>query len=280
NGITVVCDKFDYNSFQKNDFNVRLKNMQIINGGQTCKTIYETLKENSLSSIGKDSYVLIRIYQLDNEDSDFVQDITYATNSQNPVDLRDLRSNDDVQKTLEIGMRELGYIYKRKREECGYDPKNITSAIAAEATLAIWREKPHLAKFRHKEHFDRLYAEIFTNLTAAQAILAVLIFRDVENDRKRPFDEEQNPFIPYASHYIAMLVGRILLRTKGIALEDIRHSNFFEIAEFYRANRLSFYNEAVDWLRKGLISCYGNRKVSALQMAATFRRGDLLEMLS
>jgi hypothetical protein len=43
NGITVVCDKFDYNAFQKDDHKVQLKNMQIINGGQTCKTIHETL---------------------------------------------------------------------------------------------------------------------------------------------------------------------------------------------------------------------------------------------
>jgi len=33
NGITVVCDKFDYNAFQKTDYKVQLKNMQVINGG-------------------------------------------------------------------------------------------------------------------------------------------------------------------------------------------------------------------------------------------------------
>ena len=43
NGITAVCDRFDYNAFQQSDYQVQLKNIQVINGGQTCKTIQETL---------------------------------------------------------------------------------------------------------------------------------------------------------------------------------------------------------------------------------------------
>jgi len=62
-------------------------------------------------------HVLVRIYELAEEDLDFVRDITYATNSQNPVDLRDLHSNDEIQRQLEIGMQDLGYTYKRQREE-------------------------------------------------------------------------------------------------------------------------------------------------------------------
>ncbi|MEZ3485146.1 MAG: AIPR family protein [Lachnospiraceae bacterium] len=39
-----------------------------------------------------------------------IQDITYATNSQSPVDFRDLKSNDDRQILLEEGVGNLGYI--------------------------------------------------------------------------------------------------------------------------------------------------------------------------
>ena len=102
------------------------------------------------------------------------------------MDLRDLRSNDEIQKQLEIGMADLGYTYKRQREEGGGSSNVITSSITAESVLAIWRERPHQAKFRRKEHFGKLYEEIFQNLNAAQSLLAVLIFRAVENERKRP----------------------------------------------------------------------------------------------
>ncbi|HWQ75794.1 MAG TPA: AIPR family protein [Syntrophomonas sp.] len=39
----------------------------------------------------EDAFVLIRLYQLPSDNYDSVQQITFATNSQNPVDMRDLR---------------------------------------------------------------------------------------------------------------------------------------------------------------------------------------------
>ncbi|WP_289021309.1 AIPR family protein [Desulfobacter postgatei] len=56
NGITVVCDKFDYNAFQKSDYKVQLKNMQVINGGQTCKTIQETLNGVLSGIVGESTF--------------------------------------------------------------------------------------------------------------------------------------------------------------------------------------------------------------------------------
>ena len=280
NGITVVCDKFDYNAFQKTDHMIQLKNMQIINGGQTCKTIHEAFKAKtpSLWSFEKSAYVMIRIYQL-SEDKGFIQDITYATNSQNPVDLRDLHSNDDIQKSLELGMKDLGYHYKRQREEGRSGSDIFTSTITAEATLAVWREKPHQAKFRRKEHFGKLYEEIFKNLNAAQAILAVLMFRDIENELKRPTNGDNPPFLPYAAHYLSMLVGRELLNEQGLTLTDINHRNFGTLLKQLQQNKTDYYKRAVAKINGALKQCYGEREVSLQQLSATFRRGDLLEML-
>lgn len=279
NGITVVCDKFDYNAFQKNDHIVKLKNMQIINGGQTCKTIHETLKSKSPNIAGQSAYVMVRIYQLAEEQKDFIHDITYATNSQNPVDLRDLRSNEELQRNLELGMKDLGYVYKRQREEGGSGSRVITSSIAAEATLAVWREKPHQAKFRRKEHFGKLYDEIFNTLNAAQAILAVLIFRDVENERKRPSTDNPPHFLPYASHYISMLIGAALLADHGIGLADISHLNFADLVSRFQQSRTKYHADGVKKVTDSLEKCYGAREISLQQLSATFRRGDLLEML-
>ena len=96
NGITLTCDKFLYNAFQSGDFPVKVENLQIINGGQTCMTIYKTLMQTSPEAIPQDAYVLVRLYQLPSENEDLVRQITYATNSQNPVDLRDLKANDTI----------------------------------------------------------------------------------------------------------------------------------------------------------------------------------------
>lgn len=279
NGITVVCDKFDYNAFQRADYKVQLKNMQIINGGQTCRTIQETLNAPPSNRVGESAYVMIRIYQLAETDKAFVQDITYATNSQNPVDLRDLRSNDEIQRQLEIGMGDLGYTYRRQREEGGSGSNVITSSIVAESVLAIWRRRPHQAKFRRKEHFGKLYEDIFRNLNAAQAVLAVLIFRAAENERKRPTSSTPPDFMPYASHYISMLMGRKLLADMKFELMEVSHRNFHEILKRFEDNQTKYHADTVEEVRDALTDCYGNREISLQQLSATFRRGDLLETL-
>jgi hypothetical protein len=279
NGITVVCDKFDYNAFQKSDYKVQLKNMQVINGGQTCKTIQETLNSFLPGMVGESAYVMVRIYQLAETHKDFVQDITYATNSQNPVDLRDLRSNDDIQRQLEIGIADLGYTYKRQREEGGGGSNVITSSIVAESVLAIWRKRPHQAKFRRKEHFGKLYEDIFKELNAAQALLAVLIFRAVENERKRPTSSTPPDYMPYASHYISMLIGRKLLDDMGVLLTEVSHRNFQEILNKFENDQSEYHESAIENVTDALRTCYGDREISLQQLSATFRRGDLLEML-
>ena len=277
NGITVVCDRFDFNTLQRSDYQVRITNLQVVNGGQTCKTIHQTLSENS--SCAAESSVLIRIYQLPDESTEVVRDITRATNSQSPVDLRDLRSNDDIQRTLALGMEQLGFIYRRYREEGGNGVNVVTSAAAAEAVLAVWRERPHQAKFRRREHFGRLYDTIFNDLNAAQALLATLIFRMVER-RRREDGDDSYAFLPYASHHLAMVIGREIRGKMQLAVEQISHRNFAAMKKVLDDDGEHCYALAVGSLNDALRTCYGERHVSLQQLAATFRRGDLLEMLA
>lgn len=222
---------------------------------------------------------MVRIYQLAENHKDFVQDITYATNSQNPVDLRDLHSNDEMQKQLELGMKDFGYVYKRQREEGGTGSNFVSSSVVAEAVLAIWKRCPHHARFRRKEHFGKLYLDIFKGLNAARALLAVLIFRFVENERKRPSSSNPPAFIPYGSHYISMLVGHALLAELNVSIADISHRNYDGMVKAFEAGKGEYYDGAVEKVQGALRACYGDREISLQQLSATFRRGDLLEML-
>lgn len=97
---------------QQTDWHVQVNGLQIVNGGQTSKTVQQIAKE-----IGGDigaAQVLVRIYELPSDDDDLVSAITYATNSQNPVDLRDLKANDANQKNLAQSISALGYSYRAK----------------------------------------------------------------------------------------------------------------------------------------------------------------------
>jgi hypothetical protein len=282
NGITLICDKFSYNALQNGDYKVRVENLQIINGGQTCMTIFRTLQEPNLLNLfqqNSQAYVLLRLYQLPSDNEDLVQKITYATNSQNPVDLKDLRANDERQQRLEIDLQQLGFIYRRKRSDSSLKSTDITAGVAAEAVLAIWREKPHQAKFFTREHFGKLYDFIFTNqLNGTQVVIAVYLYRMAENRRKRP--EANDPdFVRYASCFIAMQMGRRLLSSMGINLNELNHRYFEEAHCLIQEKGENLFSAAVQDVQFALNSLYGGQAVSLQQLSATFRRGDLIEKL-
>jgi hypothetical protein len=277
NGITMICRKFRHNALQGENFQVRIDGIQVINGGQTCKTIQQTLKSlpnEDFSSI----YVLLRLYELAEDDHELVNDITYATNSQNPVDLRDLRSNDAIQKQLEIGMAELGYTYKRQRDDTGSAANIITSSMVAEAVLAIWRQKPHQAKFLRNEHFGKLYHTIFDDLNAPAAVMATLILNFVEDEVKSSESEKSFLFLPFSQYHVSMIIG-IMLENKYKS-DPIVFKNFHRKKEYFIDSSKLLWDLAVHIIDVSIKRLYGknddNDDISLQQLSATFRRGDLL----
>lgn len=280
NGITIICSHFDYNAFQQADHIVSVDGLQVINGGQTCRTIFETFKNTSEGNI-PDAYLLVRAYQVNEEDEDFVRLVTYATNSQNPVEMSDLHSNDIYQKRLEEGFHILGYTYRRQRDASVVTgPLVITSNMVAVAVLSIWRRKPQQGRFFRSEHFGKLYERIFKGLNAPQALLAVKIYRDVEVRRRTAGVGAPN-FVPYASHYLAMLVGEELLDDLGLSIEKVDHRNFGELDAKFNENKDAYYQKALDRLGDALTRLYGEKTstLSLQRLSATFRRGDLFETL-
>ena len=288
NGITLTCDSFSYNALQNGDYQVRVENLQIINGGQTCMTIFKTLQSGNFfqqslfqqnTQAYVQAYVLVRLYQLPTDNDDLVQKITYATNSQNPVDLCDLRANDERQRRLEMDIQQLGFNYRRKRSDTGTRSTDITSGVAAEAILAVWRQKPHQAKFFTREHFGKLYNVIFTEqLNGAQVIIAIQLYRIAENRRKRP--HPNNPAcVRYASCFIAMQMGKRLLKKMNLQMKEINHRNFEDANHLINQNGDNYFNDSVRDVQQALQALYGNQEISLQQLSATFRRGDLIEKL-
>lgn len=282
NGLTVVCDDFSYNALQGSDYQVKVENLQIVNGGQTCMTIFRTLEEiqSKGQTLPTDASVMVRIYKLPKDNEDIVLQITQATNSQNPVDLKDLRSNDEIQQRLEISINALGFNYRRKRIDGVSRSTDITSGAAAEAILAVWCSAPHQAKFLTREHFGKLYEKIFTpTLNGAQVIVAVLLYRIAENHRRRPWDDDPI-FVRYASCFIAMQMSYHFMYELGLTLDKLNHQNFTEAKQLLEQEGEVYYQLALQDISKALHILYGKEKVVSLQqLAATFRRGDLIDAL-
>ncbi len=247
NGLTMLCKKFLHSGLQGEDHHVQVEGLQIINGGQTCKTIQRAIADlagDSMIDIEK-AFVLVRIYQLPENSEELVRSITYATNSQSPVDLRDLRSNDARQKALETDIASLknadgeSFGYLRSRNDQPTNRRQIKSTRAAEAILAVWRESPHQAKAQSRDLFSNsLYEKIFTNdLNGSQTVMATLLFRYAEKMRQR-MDEGSPEWLVYASYFTAMLMGRYLLADMRIKRFEL-HDSIVDVATKLDSNQLA-----------------------------------------
>lgn len=285
NGITMICKKFSYNALQEKNWEIIAEDIQIINGGQTCKTIQHTIESNPEIDYSQ-VFVLVRLYELsvsDEENENLINEITLATNSQNPVDLSDLRSNDKIQRTLETDIKELGYIYKRKKDIASFNESVIPLSVAAQAIYSIWKEQPHFAKFKRKELFGNLYDRVYTNdLNAAQVVIAVLIYRFCDNQRRKVSLIENYPHIPYSNYFLSMIIGKLLLSRCKINQKELTHKNFEMTKEYFEENKDTLFNDANKILIKALNNLYNEnyKKLNMERLSAAFRRGDLYKQIN
>lgn len=277
NGVTITCSQFRHNALQRDNWTVRVDDLQIVNGGQTARTVQEICKKTGPEIGGAE--VLIRIYELQDNDTEIIEAITFATNSQNPVDLRDLKANDSRQKALNESIAGLGYKYRAKREDRPVSSDEFTSAVVAEAVLAVWRRRPHQARFRTRGHFGALYDTIFEkNLNGAQAVIAALLLRHAENRRKRP-PQDAPDFLAYGSRFIAMLMGRYLLEEMDVSLDQLDHRNFNRARELVERNSDNYVARAEQRVGEALSSLFSERERTLQRLSATFRRADLIDAL-
>lgn len=190
--------------------------------------------------------------------------------------MRDLRANDERQQQLEMDIQQLGFNYRRKRSDSGTKSTGITSGAAAEAILAVWRKKPHQAKFFRREHFGKLYDTIFTEqLNGTQVILAVRLYRIADNRRRRPRSNDPK-FVRYASGFIAMQMGQHLLKELNLSVKELNHNNFKKAEQYIAQRGEDYFTAAVNDIQQAL---YREQDISLQQLSATFRRGDLLKIL-
>ncbi|MDE0114530.1 MAG: AIPR family protein [Albidovulum sp.] len=172
--------------------------------------------------------MLERICELEGDGSYLVEAITLATDSQNPVDLRELKAIDQRQMDLAISIEILGCAYRAEREGRTVATNEFTSAVVAESVLAIWRERPHQARLRRREHLGAFCDEIFSpGLNGSQAVIAALLLGKAGTRRKRR-PRNAPVFLRYGSRFKGMLMGGYLLSLMEISLDRLDHRNFQE----------------------------------------------------
>lgn len=204
NGITIVCDSMSYTPVDTDPL-VQVKNMQIVNGGQTTNALYEAYKANKLSS---DVSVLVKIIKADN--LDFLGKITESTNSQSTVTSRDLHSNDRIQKRIEAALLAKNYYYEARKDKYKYEEgvtagQRIDALQAAQAYYAGVMHKPADAKNRRRDLFRGCYDDIFNDQLDIDSFLdSYLLWKDISK-RNRSYKDDFS-FVTYSAyHTLAVL---------------------------------------------------------------------------
>lgn len=187
NGITLTCDSFSYQPGSRSP-NISLTNVQIVNGGQTSNALFEANRINPEKV--RDVLVLGRIYET--RTRDITSEIAEATNSQTPINTRDLHSNDDVQKKLEESFLDQGIFYERKFRQYAQYPKKkrVDALTAGQAFLAYGLSYPEVAKKDRARVFRDLYDSIFNSTLTTQHLLVPLRLYETIQENKRDLQKK------------------------------------------------------------------------------------------
>jgi len=269
NGLTLVCDKFSYESRRAPI--VKLTNVQIVNGGQTVHALWDAYQENK--DMVKCINILIRVYETVGEN--LPQDIAEYTNSQNPVKNRDIRANDYIQKKLEKELLAMGYFYERKKGFYRTEPKEkrLDSEKVGQILMAFYNDIPGDAKNKKRLIFEDKFDIIFNdNLKAEDVLLAYKLYDKIEKYKTKRYAElielkneeqiEKESFILYSSYYMLYVLKKLAL------------NNNIKIDTVYFSQIWALHYEALKLIRRFINE---EKKSAVIYSHGTFFKGNRLK---
>lgn len=163
NGLTIICKKFKISPTGDKINKLELIQPSIVNGGQTISTLYELFK-NSFSKYENQfniANILLRVYEVDENE---IIKISKATNSQNPINVVDLHSNDYAQDYVNKYFEQfgVGMIYKVGMDTAYYND-TITNENLLQIYAALYEGEPAKAKVSKRTIFNTFYNEVFSD---------------------------------------------------------------------------------------------------------------------
>lgn len=215
NGITITCDSFSYPKGKRAPM-IELKNIQIVNGGQTSNALFEASKVDPERF--KDVLVLVRIIETKSQPVSLA--IAESTNSQTPIKSRDLRSNDDTQKKIAEAFEGMGLFYERKEKQHSDKPRaqRVDALTAGQAHLAYGLELPEVAKKDRGRIFSDLYDQVFSDdLLVDELLIALRLLSKIEGEKRKvqasiqsqnDFDASKM-FLIDGAYHVLFAVGQI-----------------------------------------------------------------------
>jgi len=249
NGLTLLTDDLE----QDGD-DLILDGVGVVNG---CQSLLSLWRERAYLS--PELILIVKVIKVD-QHADLADTITYRTNNQNQVNMRDQRANDRIQRDLQKEIRErygeILFYDIRRGQSSGDAPNQLDNQLAAQLLMAVWLGEPWNA-VRKVKLFDHEYHRVFRKANADRLFLASLIDAAVQGRKKQLRPELQTSFasVRFAlAHFIAVFlrqgpVGERLLESPGDWLphqvDDIR-AELDRHAEFVVDETNYFVQERID----------------------------------
>lgn len=218
NGITLVCSGYKLVGDQ-----LTVNDYSIVNGCQSTLSFYENKKH-----LSDDVKILMRVIQTGKNDR-LSKDITYFTNNQNAISLKDLKSNDKIQQDLqsEFGRLFPGVLYKIKNgeSEAGYQ-QVIDNDFAAQLITSFYLKEPYTVHQKTQIFTDN-YMKIFNmHINASYIYLLNEMYRAIDDNCNQIEDEGIRSY--KLTRFFFLYIFRLILEGDAIGKELLNNPSEFE----------------------------------------------------
>ncbi|MGL4766593.1 MAG: AIPR family protein [Formosimonas sp.] len=188
NGLTLTATNITTEDTNlKKKIKIELENFQVVNGGQTLRTIHDFNRKNPehIENFLSNCQILLRVFKVPETTND-KNKIAEFTNSQNSVSVVDLKALAYEQIQIEQYLDQKGIIYTRKSGDIGLsaDNKRYRHRIGIEKfgqILFSVQGSPEKTSNQKKQIFERYYEQIFiTNFDIHRSAELVELYFEIK----------------------------------------------------------------------------------------------------
>ena len=204
NGMTLLT-----RSFAAEGRELKLDGVSVVNGCQSLLALFAN--KNSLTPALK---VLVRIVELGSQ-GELVDKITYRTNNQNPVNIRDQRSTDKTQRDLQAQVSELygtELAYAIRNGEPHSAPRVIENSFVAQLVMATYLGEPWNA-VRKVKLFDHEYHRIFNRRLDGHRVMLLSLVDEAASAQRADLTPELNAAFSSVRFTLAHVIFRLAVLT-------------------------------------------------------------------
>lgn len=186
NGLTLLTEEFIVRGNS-----IKLTKVGVVNGCQSLMTL-----NDNRASLTDDLKVLVKIVEVP-VDSPIADLVTYRSNNQNAVTLRDQRSSDPVMRDLQHAVEEAygsQFAFQIRLGEVTTAARVLDNAHAAQLIMAVYLMEPWAA-VRKVQLFDQDFRRIFNRTISAHKLFLLALLDDaILNARHRLRDDLKASF--------------------------------------------------------------------------------------